>query len=600
MLRTGKSVQDLIDEWDGLANDRLMWERYWRDIAKYVLPQTDGFDAMFAGKGTSAINAVVEQPVKARQSEELYDMTSLWAIERLTAGLLSLKTPETEFWHNLQVDALFGEEPTYQEKTALERLRNYMFKVRANPKTGFWPAHKSAIRSMCAFGDGWTYCEEMHGTGPSVPYRFEFMPLSELYPGISPNGQPNRMFRAFTRTAEQVVRKFKAENVSPQVLRYAQDPQQKHTRVTVLHAVRPREDEDRVKLGVMGSEFRSCYILPDDKFEIGESGYFEFPFNRYAWSNTGTRPYSEGPVAYALGEIKSMQELAKNELLASAASLRPAMGVASKNTVRLNFNPGVSNPGMVTEDGKPKFIALNSGARPDFAQAVMESRRMNLREMLYLNLWQLILGDKGDTATQALIKAQEKGEMFGPVGISLNEGLSNTVDREIGILGRKRAFVRGSPLEMPDSTNGKNVSPAFSSPLDRLRRMGELNGVRQVIGIATELTGGDPARAASIFARIDDDEVLDIAQEILGAPVKMLRDKDAANEDRAQQGQKQAAMEALAAMGGAGEAAKAIGEGAQAVAGGAEAVGNSPKTQQLGRNMPGMVDAATQGAAVPA
>lgn len=590
MLKTGYSVNEIIDEWNGLANDRIMWERYWRDIAKFVLPQTDGFDAMFTGRGTAAINAVTDYPVKSRQSEDLYDMTSLWAIERLTAGLLSLKTPETEFWHNNDIDALFGEEPTHQEKLALERLRNYQFKVRANPQSGFWPAHKSAIRSMCAFGDGWHFVEEIHGKGPSVPFRYEFMPLSELFPGMAPNGQPNRMFRAFTRTAEQVVRKFGHENVSPSVLKLANDPGNKHTRVTVLHAVRPRDDSDRSKIGVMGAAFRSCYVLPDDKYEIGESGYFEFPFVRYAWSNTGTKAFSEGPVAYALGEIKSMQEMSKNELLASASMLRPAMGVASKNAVRLNFNPGVANPGMVTEDGKPKFIPLNSGARPDFAATIMEQRRNNLREMLYLNLWQLILNGTSDTATQALIKAQEKGEMFGPVGISLNEGLSMMVDREVSILGRKRAFDEGSPLAMPDSMRNKNVSPSFASPLDRLRRMGELNGVRQLLSIATELSGGDPGRLQSIFARIDNDEVLDIAQEILGAPVRILIDKDKANEARGAQDQQAQAMQALMAAKGGGEAAAAVGEGAQAVTAGAEMAAASPKMQQLVKAAPGIAE----------
>ena len=51
------------------------------------------------------------------------------------------------------------------------------------------------------------------------------------------------------------------------------------------------------------------------------------------------------------------------------------------------------------------------------------------------------------------------------------------------------------------------------------------------------------------------------------------------------------AMQALVALKGSGEAATALGEGGQAMAGAAEAVGNSPKTQQMARNLPAMQNA---------
>ncbi len=591
-------VNDILDEQQQLATARLPWETHWRDIAKYVLPQTEGFDNLIANSPMTAVDSVVSTPVASKKSEELYDMTSLWAIERLTAGLLSLKTPETEYWHNNQLDDPFGGDPTHDEEVALERLRNYQFKVRANPKSGFWPAHRSAIKSMCGFGDGWMFTEEMMGQGPHVPYRFTYMSLIECFPGIGPDGLPNRMFRPFMRSCEQVVRKFGPDKVSKTVLDKANDPKNRHNRVVVLHAVRPRDQSDMYsKLGSRGAPFASCYLLPDDKHMIGESGFYEFPFTRYAWSNTGTSPFSPGPVAYAIGEIKSMQELAKNELIAVASSFRPPTATVGKNFARLNFNPGANNPGLISPDGKQLFATLTTGARPDFAQAVMESRRSALREMLYLNLWQIIIDTKQggpDTATAALIRAQEKGEMFGPVGISLNEGLSMMTDREVAILGRKGAFRQGSPLAMPESMADKNVAPAFSSPLDRLRRMGELVGMQRLVEFAMLLAGGDPQRAATVLARFDTDDMLERAQDILGAPATSLRSRDDANADRQQDGQMAQMMQALQTMQMGGEAARAVGEGGAALAGGAEAVNAAPALRRGIQNMPAAIPAAQQ------
>ena len=591
-------VQELLDEQQSLASARLPWEAHWRDIAKYVLPNTEGFDALVNRSPSAAISSVVSTPVGAEKSKDLYDMTSLWAIERLTAGLLSLKTPETEYWHGNQISDPFGSEPSHAEEVALEKLRNYQFRIRSNPKSGFWPAHRSAVKSMCGFGDGWMFIEEVVGKGPGVPYRYSYMPTIELFPGLDANGQPNRMFRPFMLSCEQVVRKWGADNVSKTVLGKANDPKNRHDRVTVMHCVVPRDQSDRrmghnggPKMGVYGAEFASYYILPDDKHLIGEAGYFEFPFMRYAWSNTGTRPFSEGPISYAIGEIKSLNEMAKNELIASAAMMRPAFATAGKNFTRLNLNPGATNPGLINPDGKQLFAPMNSGARPDFAAAVMEQRRSSVREMLYLNLWQIIIQDKQDTATAALIKAQEKGEMFGPVGMSLNEGLSMMVDREVAVLGRKGAFNDGSPLAMPDSMRDKNVAPSFSSPLDRLRRMGELVGMQRLVEFATLLAGGDPQRAAEIMSRFDIDEMLERAQDILGAPVEVLVDREAAAAARAPGQQSQGVLAMLQQLQGAGEAARSMGEGGAALAGGAEAVNAAPALKRAAANMPAAASA---------
>lgn len=582
-----KRVVEILDEWKGLADARRPWEAYWRTIARYVLPQTANYDMMLGTNWNGAVSAVVDTPVAARRAPDLYDMTSLWAIERLTAGIISLKTPESQNWQDLGTDSLFGEPNSHEEKVSLERLRDYMFKRRSDPRTGFWPAHKSAIRSMCAFGDGWLFIEEVPGVSAKLPYRYQYMPLIELYPGVDHIGRPNRMMRLFRLSAIQMLSKFGEDKLPESVKLALKNDKDKHKTFRILHAVVPRnEDDKRGKLGVMAGDFASYYVMPDEMHLLNESGFNEFPFVRYAWNNSGTSPYSEGPVAYAIGELRSLQEMARNELIAVQQVIRPAYATFGKNFQRLNLNPGQVNPGLINGDGRQLFAPMNSGVRPDFAQAIMEARRNSVRELLYLNLWQIIIQDKSDTATEALIRAQEKGELLGPVGISLNDGLSMMTDREIAILGRKGAFEDGSPLAMPDSMADQEVSPVFTSPLDRLRRMSELIGMQRLVEFATMLAGGDPNKGAEIMARLDVDEMLERAQEILGAPASSLRSRDAANADRDSQGQMQQGMMALQALKEGGEAANAIGQGAASLGQGAEVANNSPSLPGTLANIP--------------
>jgi hypothetical protein len=579
-------LKDLTDEWTELANGRMRWETYWRNVAAWVLPQTEQYDRVVSLGAQSSVQAVMGAPAASERSKYIYDMTSIWAIDRLTAGLISLKTPESDYWHDLSVDDDYGYEQTHDEDVALEKLRDYLFKVRSNPKSGFWPNHKASVKSMCAFGDGWHFIEELQGG--RIPYQYQNIPLFECYPSVNAAGQPDRMFRVFSWSALQIYQKW-GEKAGPKIKTMVDDPKRMHERVRILHAVRPRGDEYRNKLGLRGAKFASWYCLPDDDHVIGEGGFWEFPFTRYAWSNIGQRPYSEGPVAYAIAEIMSLQEMSKNELIAVQTMLRPAYGTFGKNFTRLNFNPGATNPGLINGDGNPLFAPLNSGVRPDFAQSVIESRRNNVREALYLNLWQILVQDnmsQPETATEAMLRAQEKGEMLGPVGISMNEGLSQNIDREVSILARKGAFAAGSPLAMPESMADQEVSPQFTSPLDRLRQVGQLVGAQRMVEFAALLVanGMDPA----IAGRIDGDELLELAQRVLGAPVKSLRDRDVSKQGRQQQAQMADTATAIQGAQGTGDAMRALGEGAQAAAGGAEALRGSPAIaslmQQIGQS----------------
>lgn len=569
-------VKDLIDEFQELARARYLWEKYWRDISRYVLPQTSQFENMLSSNPMMAISAVVDTPTAAQNSKDVYDMTSLWGVERLSAGLLTLKTPESTTWHNMNVDSDFGYDPSHEEQIGLEAVRDYLFKVRSNPRSGFWSAHKAAVRSMCAFGDGWMFVEELLGS--RLPYQYQYMPLPEMFPGVGVNGQPNRMFRVFAWSAAQIAEKWRDGIAGSKVEEYANDPTRRHTRFKVMHAVKPADDVDRgQRMGVYGGKFSSWYCLPDEEHVLAKGGFFEFPFHRYAWSNNGIGPYCEGPVALALGEIKSLNEMAKNELIAVQALIRPALAVHGKNFNRINFNPGAVNPGLMTGDGNPLFQPINGGVRPDFAKLIMDQRRGALRELLYLNMWQILLDSPEKTATEALIRAQEKGELLGPVGISMNEGLSQMVDREVGIIDRKGAFKPGSPLELPESLYGREVAPQFTSPLDRLRRYGELVGMQRMLEMIMPFVEVRP----ELLGRIDFDEMIDTSAEILGVPIKVLVDKAQAQKNAAPAAQAANVAGGMQMAQAGGEAMKALGEGGQALTTATEQASAAPNVQRI-------------------
>ncbi len=572
-----KDPQPLLDELQQLMLERTRWEKYWRDCNKFALPQTEEFDRVINNNLSAGMSLVTNSPTGYEKTTDLYDQTSLWAIERLTSGLISLKTPESGLWHDLGVDDPFGYKATHDETVWMQKVRDYLFSVRGAPQSGFWPAHKAGIRSVCAYGDGFIFIEEMFGKGVTGPWRYEFCPLSECYSGVDAAGQTNRMFRLYTLTAEQACREW-PNMCSPKTTEMANDPKKRHTPIKILHAVLPRADVAKYgTTGVMGADYKSCIIETETKHYIKEGGYFEFPFIRHAWSRIGARAHCEGPMALALAEVKSLNELAKNELISAQQAVRPPLATFGDNFTRVNLNAGAVNQGLVNGEGKMLVQPIVTHTRPDFAQAVLEARKNSVREMLYLNLWQVLIQNPQMTATEALLRNQEKGELLGPVGISFNEGLSRMVDRELGILARKGAFNKGAALEIPESLATRDLSPRFTSPLDKLRMADSMVGTQRVLQILPLLQPVD----GNIIHRVNANRILERAVEGFNAPADMLFSEAEAQENGQQAAQAAAGAQQLALLEQSGKAAQEIGKGAQDLSGGVQAAQQTAPIQQM-------------------
>ena len=518
-------VQDSLDRLSRLASDRLPWERLWIETARYVLPNAERFDRMFATSGgaLTAVDTVVSTPIAAERSPDVYDQTSILAVIRGAAGEQSLVTPQTSYWHGLGIDDPFGPEPTDEEQRWLDASRNYMFAARGNPRSGFWAAHKACLRCKWGFGTAVMLVEESPAASVMTPIVYSYVPLSENHLATDHQGVVDTNYRVFTLSARQCVQRWPGR-MSAKVAEMAGDPKRKDQPVTILHAVQPRAEAGSYGSSNRGSKFSSCYIEVGEKHLIVEGGFFEFPYRIDHWERNSTMPYEEGPVSLCLAEIKSLNEMSFNELMASGQSVSPPI-ISHQDTdgIRLDVNPRAVNPGYMSADGRPLAAALVTAPRPDFAQAVIEARRNTVRSCLYLDLWQTIIDtarNRDITAYQAALMAQEKADALGPIGTSSQTGLYFMVERELGILDRLGAFSQRSPLALPKSLADQNIGAKFTSPLDKLRKLGEAQAATQVVLSAAQMEGIRPGS----FDKIAVDDYLDYLQDTYGAPRLIMTD----------------------------------------------------------------------------
>lgn len=554
-------VEDLLDRQAALAKDRYQWEQHWLDVANYALPNVDRFDRLF-NNGTSQMDSWASGPKGADRARAIYDTTSLWAVDRGVAGFMSLITPQSENWHGIASHDALTDSSDQETDEWAERFANYLHKMRNNPQTGFWISHKSALRAMWALGTGIQFVSENLRRGADAPMSYRYVQLSESYLATNYEGLVDTNFRCFTRTAAQCVQKW-GDKCSTETKNKAGDAKKKDTLVDLMHVVMPRAERGSGLNTRRNAPWAEFYVEKKTKTILHEGGYNAFPYVVYHWNQMGHQAYSEGPMALALAEVKSLNALSKDALMASQQAVNPPTASIDDGFGRVNLNPGKNNPGLVSADGRLLVQPIVTAPRPDFAESVLNIKREQIKESLYVNLWQLLINSPNMTATEALIRAEEKGQLLGPAAASLYTGIARLVDVETQYLVERGAFEPDQPLALPDTMQGRQIAVQMDTPLDRMRRSGEVTGMQRTLEFGATLAQlkNDP----KILEKFDDETMLDTARKVFGAPASMFKTAAEVQQARAETAQIEQMMQVLQAAQVGGEAAKSVGEGAQAV-----------------------------------
>jgi hypothetical protein len=172
--------------------------------------------------------------------------------------------------------------------------------------------------------------------------------------------------------------------------------------------------------------------------------------------------------------------------------------------------------------------------------------------MMFVNLFQTLINNPNMTATEALIRQEEKGALLGPAGSVIQQGFAANMDRELTILEAKGLYEDGSRFIPPESLAGKDINAVFTSPLDRLRRSAEARDTLNVMQAATGMAQFQP----DIMDNIDGDEALHIIQSAGSAPQRLFRRQEEVEQLRQQRAQKQEAQAGMMAMQQAAQVAK--------------------------------------------
>lgn len=538
------NAQDLMHRYKSIKGDRQNWETHWEEIAERVLPRQRGF----IGKRTDG----------EKKQEKVYDSRPMIALDRFASVMDSMLTPRAQKWHNIKAsDEALNRE--FEVQDWFYQANNILYATRYSPKANFAGQNFERWISMGAFGTGSLFIDFQPGTG----LRYRCVNLRDTYLMENHQGAVDTVYREFQFTARQAVQRWGEKMMPEHVLKALENPNRHNEKFTFIHIVGPREDYDPSRADARGKPYASYYLCArSGQMVAPEGGYSSFPYSISRYVTAPDEIYGRSPAMMALPDIKMLNEMAKTDIRAVHKLVDPPLllhddGVLGGGAMTVNMTPGGLNVGGVNRDGRQLIQPFTTGARVDINESKMEQRRQSIDNAFLVTLFQILVETPRMTATEALIRAQEKGMLLTPtMGRQQSEALGPLIEREIDLLIQNNVL---PPLPEALVEARGEYEIIYDSPMSRMQRAEELVGVQRTMELLAPFAQIDP----SVLDVFDRDQLARLTAEVSGVPTPILRSPDAVAQIRDQRAQQEQAQQ-MASM--AQPVAGALKDAAQAQA----------------------------------
>jgi len=541
-------TNSIVQEYEFLYGKQSNFRTLWNISAQFVMPAWDNFIGEFA----EGVN----------RNTRIFDSTGIIANERFAAAMEAMLTPRSQIWHKLKADdEELNDNPAVQRY--LDEVNKILFAARYHPEANFASQTDECYMSLGAFGNNLLYVDEI--TGRCLRYRS--IPLSELVWALNHQGQVDSVYRKFKYTAKQAADHWGPDKLPKTVARALE--KSKFTEFDFLHAIKPNSDYEPFCYGDRGKRYECWYIFLGDKSVIDRGAYRCFPcaVGRYRMAPRET--YGRGPATTCLPDIRTANEMVKTGLRQGQKAVDPPILLAEESVLSpFNQRPGAINYGMLSSQGNALAAPFESKANFKVGEELLEGTRNVIRDNFLNTLFQILVQNPNMTATEALLRAQEKGELIAPaMGRQQSEFLGPMIHRELDLL-NEAGHLPPPPLELLRSKGGIRIE--YTSPLARALRAEEGSAIMNTVQDMGVMAQIDP----SVKQVMDLHEAFREMAEIRGCPAKVIRSEEEVDTLMQHAADEQQQQQAVAAAPGLSMSAKNLAQAAQAagVAGG----GGSP------------------------
>jgi len=534
---------DILEKHERMRQQRVYFEKVWQDIADRIIPRKADFKRQ-RGK--------INEPKGERRTEKIFDAAPALALDRFAAAMHSLVTPRNQQWHSLRpMQPALAEDD--EVKGYLEEVNKLLFSARYS--ANFDNQVHECYFDSGAFGNMAMFIGDR--LGRSLYYRT--VPIDQLFFMENEYGIVDLVHREFPMTARQAAQKFGLDHLPMPIKDAAEKrPEQEFW---FVHCVKPREDADVSRKDYRGMAFASYFIAVDSREIVGEGGYRSFPYAVSRYAVTSGEVYGRGPAQLILPDVMMLNEMNRTTIQAAQLAVLPPL-LAHRDGIldAIRMTPAAINYGGVDDNGRQMIQPLTTGSRPEIGLELMDQKRALINDAFWNTLFQILVDTPSMTATEAMLRAQEKGALLAPTASRIEaEFLNPMVEREMDILA-----AAGVLPPMPDKLMeaGGLFEVEYTSPLERARRAEE--GV-SILRTFEQLAPLAQIAGPTVFKRFNFDEAAKVLADVNGVPAKIMYSDEEMEEINAQEAQQAELASILQAAPVAASAAKDL-AGAQALA----------------------------------
>lgn len=520
-----------------LAADRRDFEPVWRDLAKHFVPRR--FRSLYDEGERGQL-----------QNQTLYNNVGVISAQRMRAGLFAGASSSSQPWFALTTaDPDMAEYGPVKEHLFVRERRLYEIFQLSNTYNRLPEAyHVCPIFGTAAIL--WLQDDR------DILRGIHLEPGS-YYIAQDENGRVDTLYRDFTMSVRNLIRRFGQENVSPTVRRLTGRGKDIDTRIRVCQAIEPRRDREPGKLNARNKPWRSVYweLGLDADRVLDEGGFDLFPATVPRWSTVGDDVWGYGAAWDCLGDAQSVQVLEERIIEGIEKQVRPpVMGPTGLDDVALDTSPGAVNALEFDTAGLKPVYAVSPNLRD--AREQVREYEARVERALMVDLMLMLSSRRGGqppTAEQIAREYQEKVMVLGPNLEQLHEGLLKPLIDVADYLAEASGLVPPPPPEL----TRVRVPVRFISTLASAQRLVGATSLDQYFLSLGQLAAFDQ----KVRDKADTDQAADQYAEIYGVPPKINRTDDQVaqiRDARSRQEQVAALAAAAPAAAQAANAAKSL------------------------------------------
>lgn len=516
-------ADEILEMHSRMVNQRNNFERVWQEIDDRINPSDQRFNQRETAVEQKGIQRV----------ERVFDATPGLALDRFKSAMHSLVTPRSQTWAKLKaVD---------EELVDDQEVQRYLDEVNRRLFAARYAANFDSEIQGCYYNGGKYGSMGIYtGEQPGRSLYYRGIPMKQLYFAENEFGVIDLVHRDWFWTARQAVNRWK-DKCPPVILQAVERQPDREFRF--LHCVKPRKDADVNRKDYKGMEFVSYYIAFDHREIIEESGFRTFPYAIGRYDLNPGEVYGRSPCMTILPDVKMLNEMNRTTIQAAQLKLLPPL-LAHRDGIldAIKLTPAAINYGGVDDQGRQMIQTMDVGGDVKIGLEMMDQKRSVINDALLQTLFQILVDKPNITATEAMLRAQEKGQLIGPTGSRIeSELLTRMLTRELDLL----AMANQLP-EMPEklAERGGLYAIEFDSPLSRAR---EAEGGVGILRTFEQLAPVAQVAGPSVFKRFNIDAISKELARLNGMPAKVMYTDDemkGIDEAAAQAGQMQQILQA--------------------------------------------------------